>query len=157
MQKKSSQSIFAAHAARAASESRLTLQRNAAAAGSATALLVILQLLQIGITGQLLKYALLASSVALPLFVAVAAVYQLHITGGKATYGHLSRKRAWNLLGLVQVVAGFSLLGSLTLCVWHLDQTSGAFFGGAAGLSGTIMILLYVSMIRHVASRTNEH
>jgi hypothetical protein len=156
VQKKSSEQIFAAQTARAASESRLTLQRNAAAACSATALLVILQLLQVGITDDLLKYALLAASVALPPFVAVVAFYQLHITGGKATYGHLSLRRVVPLLGLMHVFAGFSLLASIALCVWHLDQTSGAYFGAAIGVSGTIMIFMYTSMIRYVAGRASE-
>jgi hypothetical protein len=154
--KKSSHVIFAAQVARSASESRLTLQRNAAAAGSATALLVILQLLQVQITDHFLKNALMASSVALPLFVAVVAVYQAHIAGGKATFGHLSLDRAWVLLGIVQVIAGISLLASIVLCVWHLDPTSGAIFGAAAGVSGTIMLILHTSMIRHVADRANE-
>jgi hypothetical protein len=143
--------IYEEYVARATDDSRLTLQRNTAAAGSVTALVVITQLLQVGLTSDLLRYALITACASLPLFVAVSAVYQLHIAGGPAAYGHLGAKYVTGVLGFVHMVAGLLLLATIGLCVCHMSPRAGSIFGLASGVSGLILIGLYSSLVRYLS------
>ena len=151
---KTSQEIYDGHVARAASESRLTLQRNTAAAGGVTALLIILSLLQVGVDDSLKNYAALASSIALPLFIAISGVYHAHIVAGKITYNHLSLKHIATLISVIHLVAGLLLLAAIGLCIWSLNPRIGSIFGLATGISGLIMIVFHASMLKYVKKAT---
>jgi hypothetical protein len=153
---KTAQEIYDGHVARVVSESRLTLQRNTSAAGGVTALLVILALLQIGVADSLRQYAALAASIALPLFIAISAVYHAHIVAGKITYHHLSLTYVAVLVGLVQLSASLLLLAAIGLCVWSLSPNVGSIFGCATGVSGLIMIFFHASMLKYVKKETRK-
>jgi hypothetical protein len=110
------------------SESKLSLMRSLSFGAAGILVANTLLLAQIGAKDVSLEVSLFASVVALPLWVAQAAIWEAYIFHGQRAHPHLRADTTINTLMVLFVVAGFGVFFAIAALVWHLSPAAAILF-----------------------------
>ncbi len=113
------------------SESRLLLLRNLSFGSAAACLVVISQIIQVGAKDSALAASVTAGCVAMPLWIAVGAVFEYFLNLGKRSYPFLQKQSFRVCIALLMLVAGLGLLLEAGAAIWYLSVTAAWIFAGS--------------------------
>jgi cobalamin synthase len=105
--------------------------RSGSYGAAAVCLAVLLGVLQIGITSDPLRVAVLAASIGAPLWVAMATGYDSYVSAHPSTAkGHTAAIA--HFLGPLFVISGLCLTTAVGAVAWHLDTWAGIAFASTS-------------------------
>jgi hypothetical protein len=120
----------------------MLLQRSMAFGGAAAALAILLVLSQVGLKDGPLTFALIATTIALPCWVACASMHESLVFFGPASYVILRSGRLRVVMAMAQTVAALALTLSIGLLAWHLSVLAGIVFALVAGVMATAAVVV---------------
>lgn len=124
------------------SESKLLLMRNLSFGGAGLCIATLLVLTQVGLKDWLLTTALVAASVAMPFWVALASAFEIYIFLGKRTYSHFRSDQTTRALMSMMLVAAGGLVVAVTSLICHLSNLAAECFA----LAALVAIVTYVRL-----------
>jgi len=114
-----------------------------------------LVLVQVGVTHTSLRVSLFSGAISLPLWVAMASVFESYIFHGRQSYQHLKSDFTINLVSSIMLTAAFGLLITVASLVWYLSFIAAVCFIVSCIFSFCIMTLHdkslkeYLNLIRN--------
>jgi hypothetical protein len=123
------------------SESKLSLMRALSFGAAGVLVANTLLLAQIGAKDVPLDVSLFASIVALPLWVAQAAIWEAYIFHGQRAHPHLRGNFTINTLMVLFAVAGLGVWLALAALVWHLSPAAAVLFAVMCLVAFTMIVV----------------
>jgi hypothetical protein len=124
------------------SESRILVTRNLSYGAAAAALIVMIEIIQIGAKDPALELAVQAACLSMPIWIAVGVIYEFFIFLGKASYPFLRKEAFQRSMGFFLLVAGVSLLIEIGSVAYYLSERSLWLFIGS--IVGSLALVLAV-------------
>ena len=135
------------------SESKLQLMRNFSIGGAGISLATILLLAEIGIKDTALLISLLACAIGIPLWVALAQIFEVYIFHGRLSHAHLRKDFSINVVALLMLSGAVSMITSVAALLWHLNPIATYCFGGSSLAAAILSIIHGDHLSKHLARR----
>jgi cobalamin synthase len=103
------------------SQSKLGLMRGISLGAAGFLAANTLVLVQVGVTHASLQVSLFSGAISLPLWVAIASVFESYIFQGRPSYSHLRSNFTINLVYTVMCLASLGLLITIVSIIWYLS------------------------------------
>lgn len=140
---KSSSDQLTAQLERYPSLPKLQLMRNMSYGAGAACLVMITQLIEVGVSSDWLQWSLIASSIALTMWLCTGTILEYYILVGPKSYAHLRTQTGKSFLGGSSILSGLALIASIAMFLFHLLPIAAYIFGAAIFFAFAVSIAFH--------------